>query len=275
MLEPVATSGAPTGATPLPAALAPLRELAQNLRWCWHRPALEVFRSLDGSLWEQSGHNPVRMLAIIDPLRIAAAAGDPAFVAELRRQHDDLRAYLAAPAESEAARRSTDRRLLLGRVRHHRVPPDLRRRPRDPGRRPPQGLVRPGRAAHRRRPHVPRGLLPPAPDGRRPPAGAVRGRPLRGAAGRPDARRRRRRGHRRGALPRPHGRGPGVDGRGRAACTCTCSTPTTPPTTPRTAGSPSTCTAATSRPACARRSSSASAATGPSRRSASDPHVST
>src|SRR4051794_41353959 len=72
--EPVATFGAPEGATALPAALAPLRALAQNLRWCWHRPALEVFRSLDGSLWEASGHNPVRMLALIDPQRVAAAA---------------------------------------------------------------------------------------------------------------------------------------------------------------------------------------------------------
>jgi starch phosphorylase len=107
MQDAVPEFGAPTDATPLPTALAPLRELAQNLRWCWHRPALEVFRSLDGSLWEQSGHNPVRMLAVIDPQRIEAAAGDPAFVAEVRRQHEDLQAYLAAPAETEAARRST------------------------------------------------------------------------------------------------------------------------------------------------------------------------
>ena len=66
-----------------------------------------MFRSLDGSLSETSGHDPVRMLALIDPQRIEAAAGDAAFVAEVRRQHDDLLAYLAAPATSEAARRST------------------------------------------------------------------------------------------------------------------------------------------------------------------------
>jgi starch phosphorylase len=104
MLEAVATFGAPTDATPLPDVLAPLRALAQNLRWSWHRPALEVFRRLDGSLWEQSGHNPVRMLALIDPQRIEAAASDRAFVAEVHHQYDDLRAYLAGPPDAAAAR---------------------------------------------------------------------------------------------------------------------------------------------------------------------------
>ncbi len=88
-------------AVPLPEALAALTRLAANLRWSWHRPAVEVFRRLDGSLWEGSGHNPVRMLALIDPLRLAAAAADPTFVEEVNRQADDLAEYLARPIRSD------------------------------------------------------------------------------------------------------------------------------------------------------------------------------
>jgi starch phosphorylase len=105
MPEAPSTSGAPavaSGAT-APPALAPLWPLAHNLRWCWHRPALEVFRQLDGSLWEHAGHNPVRMLAVIDPQRLEAAANDRAFVTELHRQHEDLQAYLHRPLDAAGA----------------------------------------------------------------------------------------------------------------------------------------------------------------------------
>ena len=53
----------------LPASLERLRELAYNLRWAWNHDTISLFRRLDSDLWETSGHNPVRMLGMIDQKR--------------------------------------------------------------------------------------------------------------------------------------------------------------------------------------------------------------
>src|SRR5688572_26522118 len=45
--------------TVLPSPLAPLGELALNLRWSWHPESQELFRSLEPKIWEEVGHDPV------------------------------------------------------------------------------------------------------------------------------------------------------------------------------------------------------------------------
>ena len=109
----------------LPAPLEGLRPLAYNLRWAWDHNTIELFRRLDSDLWETTGHNPVRMLGLIDQEQLEAAAHDEAFLAHLDR---------TAPRSKPTWRRvhlvpahlRTDGRpaggLLLGRVRPHRVP---------------------------------------------------------------------------------------------------------------------------------------------------------
>ncbi len=99
--DPAGPAGLTNRVVALPEALTALARLAANVRWSWHRPAVEVFRRLDGSLWERSAHNPVRMLALIDPVRLAVAAADAGFVAEVNRQADELAAYLARPIRSD------------------------------------------------------------------------------------------------------------------------------------------------------------------------------
>ena len=79
----------------LPAPLAGLRELAYNLRWSWDHDTIELFRRLDSDLWETSGHNPVRMLGLIDQGRLEAASKDEAFLAHLDRTLAQLREYTA------------------------------------------------------------------------------------------------------------------------------------------------------------------------------------
>ena len=37
----------------LPASLAPLGDLAGNLRWSWHPPTQDIFRTVDADLWEK------------------------------------------------------------------------------------------------------------------------------------------------------------------------------------------------------------------------------
>ncbi len=77
----------------LPEPLAPLRELAYNLRWAWNHDAIELFRRLDDDLWEAT-HNPVIMLGTIDQARLEKAAEDPGFLAHLERVVRDLDAYV-------------------------------------------------------------------------------------------------------------------------------------------------------------------------------------
>jgi glycogen phosphorylase len=81
----------------LPEPIGRLEELAMDLWWSWHREAREVFRRLDYALWRATAHNPVRMLRMIAPEKLQAAAANPDF----------LRAYqraLAALDDARAAR---------------------------------------------------------------------------------------------------------------------------------------------------------------------------
>ena len=79
----------------LPPALAPLTELAGNLRWSWHPPTQDLFAEVDAELWESTGHDPVRLLGEVAPQRLDALARDESFVARLEAERADLAAYLS------------------------------------------------------------------------------------------------------------------------------------------------------------------------------------
>jgi glycogen phosphorylase len=64
----------------IPPSLEPLRELATNLRWTWDRQTKHLFDRLDPEGWHASGHDPMRLLATIDPGRWAQLAADPSIV---------------------------------------------------------------------------------------------------------------------------------------------------------------------------------------------------
>jgi len=78
----------------LPPSLERLRDLAYNLRWSWNHDTIALFRRLDSDLWETSGHNPVRMLGIIDQRRLEDAAANESFVAHLERVLEDFDGYM-------------------------------------------------------------------------------------------------------------------------------------------------------------------------------------
>jgi starch phosphorylase len=77
----------------VPARLARLPELANDLWWTWNG-ARDAFRRLDYALWRQTSHNAVLMLHRISPDVLERAAGDPAYLAT----------YDAAIAALDAAR---------------------------------------------------------------------------------------------------------------------------------------------------------------------------
>lgn len=82
------------GATPIPERLARIGELAGDLWWSWDRGAREVFRRLDYPLWRATAHNPVKLLRLVSPARLADAGADASFV----------RLYDAAVARLDDAR---------------------------------------------------------------------------------------------------------------------------------------------------------------------------
>ncbi len=78
----------------LPEALAPLAELAANLRWSWHPETHDLFAEVEPALWE-AGHDPVRVIGGVSRDRLAELAGDEAFLTRLKSVHESLRRYLA------------------------------------------------------------------------------------------------------------------------------------------------------------------------------------
>jgi len=82
----------------LPEALAPLAELAGNLRWSWDERTRELFRSVDPDGWERAQHDPVRLLHGVRRERLTELAADDAFLAFLRETHDDLRRAVESPS---------------------------------------------------------------------------------------------------------------------------------------------------------------------------------
>ncbi|MEW6363992.1 MAG: alpha-glucan family phosphorylase [Acidobacteriota bacterium] len=80
----------------LPEPLACLSELAYNMRWSWHYPTIELFRRLDNVVWNESGRNPVRLLATISQAKLDAAAKDRGFLANLDRVWENFSSYMAA-----------------------------------------------------------------------------------------------------------------------------------------------------------------------------------
>lgn len=74
--------------------LAFLQQLAYNLWWTWEPEAVELFKRLDIELWQQTRHNPVEMLGILQQTFLEKLALDEGFMTHLRRVEDRFREYL-------------------------------------------------------------------------------------------------------------------------------------------------------------------------------------
>ena len=83
--------------TVLPSVLAPLEELATNLRWSWHLPTRRLFEDISPELWESSGHDPIGLLGEIEPTRLSELAADQEFVSRAAALSEDLHTYLTEP----------------------------------------------------------------------------------------------------------------------------------------------------------------------------------
>lgn len=83
--------------TVLPQTLAPLHDLALNLRWSWHPPTRDIFASIDPELWRASGQDPVAVLSSLRTADMDRLAADESFVARVHEAAADLERYLTKP----------------------------------------------------------------------------------------------------------------------------------------------------------------------------------
>ncbi len=79
----------------LPAALARLQDLVNNLYWAWAPETQELFVRIDPDLWEKVHGNPVELLGLVSQARLEELAHDEAFVFRLERAAHSLDEYMA------------------------------------------------------------------------------------------------------------------------------------------------------------------------------------
>ena len=129
----------------LPEPLAALHGLMLNLRWSWHRPAADLFASIDPAAWAASGGDPIAMLSALPSALIAELAADRDFQRWLGDAEQDLRWYMSEPrwyagqdgAPAAIAYFSPEYGITAGASAVFRRPGHL-------GRRPPEDSQRPG-----------------------------------------------------------------------------------------------------------------------------------
>ena len=92
----------------LPKRLKRLNELAYNLWWSWNPAAQSLFDSIDPVLWEQTTHNPVKLLHRVAGERLEQLAKDKAFLAQTDAVMAAFDAYMH-PASTRFSRTSSDR----------------------------------------------------------------------------------------------------------------------------------------------------------------------
>ena len=81
----------------LPEKLQPLKDIAFNMCWGWDYEAVELFRRLDREIWDDCGHNPVKMLGQLSQERLNAATHDVGFLAHLDRVCNKMQLYIKGP----------------------------------------------------------------------------------------------------------------------------------------------------------------------------------
>jgi len=78
----------------LPDSLKDLEIIAKNMFWSWNPESAELFKRIDGSLWRECGHNPVKVLGNASQERLETLAENQGFLRDLRRAVEKLRSYL-------------------------------------------------------------------------------------------------------------------------------------------------------------------------------------
>ena len=88
----------------IPAELARLQEMANDLMYSWDRSIRALFSRLDRDLWEECGHNPKALLRRVSQRRLNEAVADHFYMEEYQRvlsAYDAYRAHRGRPELTE------------------------------------------------------------------------------------------------------------------------------------------------------------------------------
>ncbi|MCX5907899.1 MAG: alpha-glucan family phosphorylase [Deltaproteobacteria bacterium] len=78
----------------LPDRLQPLMDLAKNIWFSWNQEAIDLFRSLDSNLWEETNHNPFAILGRLSHVRIDELLNDEGFLLQMDRLLGEFNRYV-------------------------------------------------------------------------------------------------------------------------------------------------------------------------------------
>jgi starch phosphorylase len=81
----------------LPKPLENLRVVANNLFWTYNGEFIDLFKRIDNNLWEECGHNPVKLLGTVSQARLEDLAENEGFLYQLQQAMEKLQESLNAP----------------------------------------------------------------------------------------------------------------------------------------------------------------------------------
>ncbi|MFR9564864.1 MAG: alpha-glucan family phosphorylase [Rikenellaceae bacterium] len=78
----------------LPERLHALEELSRNLWWCWTLEARNLFEYIDPTLWVKVDRNPIVLLDLVAPQRLAELEQDEKFLKNLNKIYAEFQTYM-------------------------------------------------------------------------------------------------------------------------------------------------------------------------------------
>lgn len=81
----------------LPEQLKDLKKVAENMFWCWNDEFVELFKRIDSKLWEECGHNPIKLLGTVSQARLEDLARNDGFIYQVNQMVEKMEVELEAP----------------------------------------------------------------------------------------------------------------------------------------------------------------------------------
>lgn len=83
----------------LPDSLSFLGVLSRNMWWSWRQDAIELYRRISPSLWEESGNNPIVFATLVPQERLQKLASDDSFLAHLQQVKNQFEEAILSPID--------------------------------------------------------------------------------------------------------------------------------------------------------------------------------
>lgn len=80
----------------LPDAIKGIKEISDNIWWCWNTDALKLFKHIDEELWNNIGKNPIKFLKLVSQERLEKVSKDEIFLKEYNKVYSDFKSYMAS-----------------------------------------------------------------------------------------------------------------------------------------------------------------------------------